>query len=137
MASPTLSLAYCHPRCASPRLAIGATKSGCRSLSPRKKRRPAARQKEIALRLALGANRMRLTKQLLVESVLLSLVGGVVGLGLAYFGLNVLTRFIPHDVAQADTITIDAKVLLFTLAVAVITGLIFGLVPASQASHFN
>ncbi|PYL46875.1 MAG: ABC transporter permease [Verrucomicrobia bacterium] len=99
--------------------------------------RAAVRQKEIALRLALGANRMRLTKQLLVESVLLSLVGGVVGLGLAYFGLNVLTRFIPHDVAQADTITIDAKVLLFTLAVAVITGLIFGLVPASQASHFN
>ena len=99
--------------------------------------RAAVRQKEIALRLALGANRARLTKQLLVESVLLSLVGGLVGLGLAYFGLNVLTRFIPQDVAQADTITIDAKVLLFTLAVAVITGLIFGLAPATQASHFN
>lgn len=99
--------------------------------------RAAVRQKEIALRLALGANRMRLTKQLLVESVLLSLVGGVAGLGLAYFGLNILTRFIPHDVAQADTITIDTKVLLFTLAVAVITGLIFGLAPATQASHFN
>jgi predicted permease len=99
--------------------------------------RAAVRQKEIALRLALGANRARLTKQLLVESVLLSLVGGLVGLGLAYFGLNVLTRFIPQDVAQADTITIDTKVLLFTLAVAVITGLIFGLAPATQASHFN
>src|SRR6184192_2951865 len=82
--------------------------------------RAAVRQKEIALRLALGADRARLTKQLLVESVMLSLLGGVVGLGFAYFGLNVLTRFIPHDVAQADTITIDAKVLLFTLAVAVI-----------------
>jgi putative ABC transport system permease protein len=93
--------------------------------------------KEIALRLALGANRTRLTKQLLVESVLLSLVGGLVGLGLAYFGLNVLTRFIPQDVVQADTITIDARVLLFTLAAAVITGLIFGLAPATQASHFN
>jgi predicted permease len=99
--------------------------------------RAAVRQKEIALRLALGANRTRLTKQLLVESVLLSLVGGVVGLGLAYFGLNVLTRFIPQDVAQADTITIDAKVLLFTIVVAVVTGLIFGLAPATQASHFN
>jgi predicted permease len=99
--------------------------------------RAAVRQKEIALRLALGANRARLTKQLLVESVLLSLVGGLVGLGAAYFGLNVLTRFIPRDVAQADTITIDAKVLLFTLAVAVVTGLIFGLAPATQASHFN
>jgi len=99
--------------------------------------RAAGRQKEIALRLALGANRMRLTKQLLVESVLLSLVGGVVGLGLAYFGLNVLTRFIPQDVAQADSISIDAKVLLFTLAVAIVTGLVFGLAPATQASHFN
>ena len=99
--------------------------------------RAAVRQKEIALRLALGANRMRLTKQLLVESVLLSLVGGLVGLGLAYFGLNLLTRFIPTNVAQPDTISIDAKVLLFTLAVAVVTGLIFGLVPATQASHFN
>jgi len=99
--------------------------------------RAAVRQKEIALRLALGANRLRLTKQLLVESVLLSLLGGVVGLGLAYFGLNVLARFIPTNVAQADTISIDVKVLLFTLAVAVVTGLIFGLVPATQASHFN
>jgi putative ABC transport system permease protein len=99
--------------------------------------RAAVRQKEIALRLALGANRARVTKQLLVESVLLSLVGGVVGLSLAYVGLNVLTRFIPQDVAQADTIAIDAKVLLFTLAVAVVTGLIFGLAPATQASHFN
>lgn len=99
--------------------------------------RAAVRQKEIALRLALGANRMRLTKQLLVESVLLSLVGSAVGLGFAYFGLNVLTRFIPHDVTQADTITIDARVLLFTLAIAIVTGLIFGLAPATQASHFN
>jgi putative ABC transport system permease protein len=60
-----------------------------------------------------------------------------VGLALAYFGLHVLTRFIPQDVARADTITIDAKVLLFTLAIAVVTGLIFGLAPATQASHFN
>ncbi len=99
--------------------------------------RAAVRQKEIALRLALGANRARLTKQLLVESVMLSLVGGVVGLGLAYYGLDVLTRFIPPDVAGADTIAIDIKVLLFTLAVAVVTGLIFGIAPATQASHFN
>jgi putative ABC transport system permease protein len=99
--------------------------------------RAAVRQKEIALRLALGANRARLTKQLLVESVLLSLLGGVVGLMLAYAGLHVLTRFIPPDVAQADAIAIDAKVLVFTVVVALVTGLIFGLAPASQASHFN
>jgi putative ABC transport system permease protein len=99
--------------------------------------RAAVRQKEIALRLALGANRARLIKQLVVESVLLSLIGAAVGLGLAYYGLEVLTRFIPKDVAQADTIAIDGKVLLFTLAVALVTGLIFGLAPATQASHFN
>jgi putative ABC transport system permease protein len=99
--------------------------------------RAAVRQKEIALRLALGADRARLTKQLLVESVMLSLVGGVGGLGLAYAGLRVLTRFIPPDIAQAETIAIDAKVLVFTLLIALVTGLIFGLAPASQASRFN
>src|SRR5438874_1123977 len=99
--------------------------------------RAAVRQKEIALRLALGADRVRLTKQLLVESVMLSLLGGVVGLGLAYAGLQVLTRFIPPDLVHADMIAIDGKVLVFTLLIALVTGLIFGLAPASQASHFN
>jgi putative ABC transport system permease protein len=78
-----------------------------------------------------------LTKQLLVESVLLSMLGGVVGLVLAYAGLQVLTRFIPPDVAHAEGIAIDAKVLGFTLLVALVTGLFFGLAPASQAAHFN
>jgi predicted permease len=99
--------------------------------------RAAARHKEIALRLALGADRVRLTKQLLVESVMLSFLGAAVGLVLAYAGLQVLTRFIPPDVAHAEMITIDAKVLVFTLIVALVTGLIFGLAPASQAAHFN
>jgi putative ABC transport system permease protein len=99
--------------------------------------RAAARHKEIALRLALGADRARLTKQLLVESVMLSLLGGIVGLGFAYAGLQVLTRFIPPDVAHAEGIAIDAKVLVFTLLIAIVTGLVFGLAPASQASHFN
>ena len=99
--------------------------------------RAAARHKEIALRLALGADRARLTKQLLVESVMLSLLGAAVGLVFAYAGLQVLTRFIPADVAHAEMITIDAKVLVFTLIVALVTGLIFGLAPASQAAHSN
>jgi putative ABC transport system permease protein len=99
--------------------------------------RAAVRQKEIALRLALGADRARLTQQLLVESVLLSLLGGIVGLGLAYAGLHVLTQFIPGDLAQADSIAIDAKVLAFTLGIAIVTGLAFGLAPASQASNFD
>ena len=99
--------------------------------------RAAVRQKEIALRLALGADRARLTKQLLVESVMLSMVGGVFGLGIAYASLRVLTRFIPADLAQATAINIDAKVLVFTLGVALLTGLVFGLAPASQAANFN
>src|SRR5436190_6096524 len=99
--------------------------------------RAAARHKEIALRLALGADRARLTKQLLVESVMLSLLGGAVGLAFAYAGLQVLTRFIPPDVAHAEGIAIDARVLGFTLLIAIVTGLIFGLAPASQAKHFN
>src|SRR5438045_6720051 len=73
--------------------------------------RAAARQKEIALRLALGADRARLTKQLLVESVILSLFGGVVGLAFAYAGLHVLTQFIPPDVAHDEGIAIDARAL--------------------------
>jgi predicted permease len=99
--------------------------------------RAAARQKEIALRFALGADRRRVMKQLLVESVLLSLMGGAAGLGLAYFGLKAITRFIPAQVAHTDTIAIDGRVLLFTVLVAVVTGIIFGLAPATQASHFN
>jgi predicted permease len=99
--------------------------------------RAAARHKEIALRLALGADRARLTKQLLVESVMLSILGAVVGLVFAYAGLRVLTRFIPPDVAHAEMISIDGRVMGFTLIVAVVTGLIFGLAPASQAAHSN
>jgi predicted permease len=99
--------------------------------------RAAARHKEIALRLALGADRARLTKQLLVESVMLSLLGGVVGLAFAYAGLQILTRFVPADLAHADAIAIDGKVLLFTLLIALVTGLVFGLAPASQATRFN
>lgn len=99
--------------------------------------RAAVRQKEIALRLALGADRARLTKQLLVESIMLSLLGGIVGLGLAYFGLTVLTRFIPPEFIHTETIAINGTVLLFTLVVAIITGVMFGLAPAVQASNFN
>ena len=99
--------------------------------------RAAVRQKEIALRLAVGADRARLTKQLLVESVMLSLLGAIVGLGFACAGLNVLTHFIPPEVMHDEAIAINARVLVFTLAMATITGLIFGLAPAMQASHFN
>ena len=80
----------------------------------------------------LGADRFRLTKQLLVESVMLSLLGGLVGLLFAYAGLQVLTRFIPPDVAHAEGIAIDAKVLGFTLIIAIVTGLILASRPPAR-----
>jgi putative ABC transport system permease protein len=99
--------------------------------------RAAVRQKEIALRLALGASRARLIRQFLTESVLLASLGGGVGLLLSLAGLNVLKGFIPPNISQAQNISIDARVLIFTVLVSVLTGLIFGLAPALQAARFN
>ena len=84
--------------------------------------RAAARQKEIALRLALGANRSRLTRQFLTESVLLAIIGGGLGLVLAFAAINGLRASIPATISQATAINIDLKVLIFTAAVALVTG---------------
>ena len=99
--------------------------------------RAAVRQKEIALRLAVGASRSRLMRQFLTESVLLSFLGGGVGLLLSLFGLAILKRFIPPNISQAQDIAIDGKVLIYTVLVSLITGFIFGLAPAIQAANFN
>jgi putative ABC transport system permease protein len=99
--------------------------------------RAAVRQKEIALRVALGASRSRLIRQFLTESVLLAVLGGIVGLSLSFIGLLVLKTFIPENISQAKFIAMDARVLLFTAGVSLITGLIFGLAPATQAANFN
>ena len=99
--------------------------------------RAAGRQKEIALRLALGASRSRLTRQFLTESVLLAGLGGLGGLLFSYAGLNVLKAFIPPSISQAQAISIDGKVLIFTGLISLVTGLIFGLAPATQASNFG
>src|SRR6266480_238119 len=99
--------------------------------------RAAVREKEIALRLALGASRSRLTRQFLTESVLLALLGGGFGLLLALAGTRVLKTFIPATIPQTQTISIDGKVLLFTALIALLTGIVFGLAPAAHASHSN
>ena len=100
--------------------------------------RASKRRKEIAVRLALGAGRSRLVKQLLTESVLLSLIGGGMGLLLAYWLLGLLTSAeLPLPIPVDDSVGIDGRVLGFTALLAIATGVLFGLVPALQASRAN
>jgi predicted permease len=98
--------------------------------------RAAGRQREIAVRLALGAGRWRIVRQLLVESVLLAFTGGVVGIAVAYAGVRALLGFLPPGATPLGlAATPDGRILLFDLALALLTGLLFGLVPALQATN--
>ncbi len=92
-----------------------------------------AREKEIAIRSALGAKGMRLVRQLITENMLLALIGGGLGLLLAFWSIDLLVTFIPANVPRLEDIGVDRKVLGFTLAVSLLTGVTFGLVPALKA----
>jgi putative ABC transport system permease protein len=92
------------------------------------------RAREICVRTALGASRMRITRQLLTESVLLSLSGGIAGLLIAYWADRVLTRFLPGDFPQIHETRVDVWVLVFTLILSIFAGIVFGLVPALHSS---
>ncbi|HEX5235761.1 MAG TPA: ABC transporter permease [Silvibacterium sp.] len=97
--------------------------------------RATARQREIAIRGALGAGKGRVVRQLLTESILLSLMGGVAGLGIAELSILIAKRMHPGDIPRLDALGIDFRVLGFTFAIAVLTGILFGLAPALRASH--
>ncbi len=96
--------------------------------------RATIRYKEMAVRAALGANRWRIVRQLLTESVLLSFAGGALGLAIAAWGLEALIRFIPEDLPRLSEIRLDISVLGFTVLISVFTGILFGIAPALQAS---
>jgi putative ABC transport system permease protein len=96
-----------------------------------------SREKEIALRAALGARRVRIVRQLLTESLLLALLGSALGLGFAWLGIKALVAISPRDLVSLQSVGLNVSVLLWTLGVSVLTGVIFGLAPALHISRLN
>jgi putative ABC transport system permease protein len=99
--------------------------------------RGAAREKEIAIRAAMGASRGRVVRQMLTESLLLSVIGGIAGLLFSVWLTDVLISILPKDAPRLDQVAIDYRVLAFALGASALTGIVFGLAPALQASKLD
>src|SRR5271170_4296162 len=97
--------------------------------------RSTGRAREFAIRAALGASRTRVIRQLLTESILLATAGGALGLALANWGTQAVLAVLPEAIPRADQIGLDVNVLLFTLGISVLTGILFGLVPALKIAR--
>ena len=110
---------------------------GCANVANLQLARTAARGREMAIRVALGASRWRVIRQSLVESVLLSLIGGGIGFLLATWTVTWLLLYLPEGFPRASEIGVNAAVFGFTFSVSVLTGIIFGLMPAIQAARTN
>jgi putative ABC transport system permease protein len=99
--------------------------------------RTAARDREIAIRRAMGAGQFRLIRQMLTESVLLSLLGGAIGLLLASWGVQLLLELTPKDVPRLESVVVDRWALVFTFSISIATGVLFGLAPAWHARRLS
>lgn len=110
---------------------------GCANVTNLLLARATARRREIAIRAAVGGGRWRIVRQLLTESLVLSIVGGTAGVGLAYIGIPLLVRYGPRNVPRLDDAGLHSEVLLFALGITLLTGIVVGLAPAIRAAREN